>query len=583
MMKNQILILLLALPLKLSAQDTLSTSKDTIPVRKSLAEDSLFHKQILEGRLTDSTTLDRVKTLYADALRYKQLSKATGNRELLLVTLAKLQESKNMQDSLGIPYPYYYAAVCFNLGTFYLNAQNHKAAYYFSSLAHKYDPTNTNYLEYLIYMNEDSGDPKLRKQAIKDLQHLSKLHPYNTTYCYHLIENYANTKNYKQAMNEIKRYISIEGESLSTLQYEMFILSVTGKDDQIIPRIKKYIEDNPVDRPRAEMILANHYTQNSDYDSAFPLLYSNLDNIKYYNLERLLNPYIATYFERGDTLGAYHLLDTLTLLHPAGVEVLNYVVSVYEVTRDTNSIMRVLSRICTIDPSNEKAYNTLYMIYVARNQNDSLIAISTRGHEIFRNDEWAYRHIITLATDTARDKELIALCPSVVVDAQTPELKGVAYLFLGDTYMRHDSIRLAFAAYDSCLAYTPDNSYALNNYAYTLATSPDVTTDDLARCEKMAARALKLDASSPAVIDTYAWILYLRDDALSARMYYERLIRMADEGEVEFDAVNCWHIYSVFSKLAMPEADTYLQKAKELYRKHPDSVNDQQLIEILSK
>lgn len=550
--------------------------------QNTLKNDSAFQAQVAAERIQDSTDLDRIKALYIDALRYKEISKSSGDKEMLLKTIAYLEKSIRIQDNHNIPAPSYYAAASFQLALIYLGTQDHLAAYFYINQAHFYDPENTEYLEYLVYMNENSDNPNLQKQAIKELEKLRKLNPYNSSYCLHLINSYSEFKNYKKAFRELEAYRKLEGESITSLQYEIALLYQSDKEKMIPSAFSSYIARNPQDRQSAEMLQAGYYCQTYDYEKAFTLLYNNLDYVTNYDLTSLLNPYIATYFECGDTLGAYHLLDTLQSLHPSDISVFQYSLDVYEVLQDTTSIMNALRHICQIDQYNDDAYQTLFGIYTAREMNDSARIIAAQGYKFFQNDEWAYRHAISLATDTSLADSLLRVCQRFIVTVSEPGMKGVAYLLIGDYMMQHDSLHAAFAAYDSCLVYLPDNSYAMNNYAYTLATSPDVTPENLARAEKMAATAMKIDPSSSAVIDTYAWILYLRDDAVPARMYYERLIRMSADGKAELDATTCYHIYSVFQKLGnTDEAEKYLQMARDFFKKSPKSVSEQKIIDIL--
>lgn len=570
-MRNTLTIILLLTTLLLNAQN-------------ALKNDSAFQAKVAAERLTDSTDLDRIKTLYIDAIRYKELSKTSGNRELLLITLENLEKSIRLQDSLNIPAPSYYAAACFQLGLFYLSSQNQFLAYININNAHKYDPTNTEYIEYLVYLCENSSDPKLNKQAIKHLENLRKFSPYNSSYCLHLLNLYSNEGKYKKAYRELDAYRKLEGESINSLQYELAILYQSGNEKSIPTIFAEYIKRNPMDQSNAEMLLASYYCQTNQYDDAFYLLYRNLDHVTDFDLTKLLNPYIATYFERKDTASAYTLLDSIQSLHPSDIEVFQYSLNVYEVLRDTSAIMMALNNICKLDHQNQDAYRTLLEIYSARNMNDSVRIIASKGHDLFQNDDWTYFHIVSLATDSTLADSLIRVCRRAILTAQQPQMKGVAYLFIGDFMMQHDSLQSALTAYDSCLVYIPDNSYALNNYSYTLATSPNVSPEDLARSEKMAALAMKLDPSSSAILDTYAWILFLRGDAVSARMYYERLIRMYADNKAELDAVSCYHIYSVFRELGYAdEANKYLEKARDFYQKNPNSVREQKIIDLLKQ
>ena len=78
------------------------------------------------------------------------------------------------------------------------------------------------------------------------------------------------------------------------------------------------------------------------------------------------------------------------------------------------------------------------------------------------------------------------------------------YTYLGDTYNRMKNNRLSDESYEKALKIDPENSYVLNNYAYYLS----LRNENLAQAETMSAKSVKLDATNPANMDTYGWVLY---------------------------------------------------------------------------
>jgi tetratricopeptide (TPR) repeat protein len=81
------------------------------------------------------------------------------------------------------------------------------------------------------------------------------------------------------------------------------------------------------------------------------------------------------------------------------------------------------------------------------------------------------------------------------------------YSTLGDTYNELENYEASYAAYDKVLSLNPENTIVLNNYSYYLS----LRSEKLDKAEKMASKAVELDAYNSNNLDTYAWVLYKRE------------------------------------------------------------------------
>ncbi len=102
---------------------------------------------------------------------------------------------------------------------------------------------------------------------------------------------------------------------------------------------------------------------------------------------------------------------------------------------------------------------------------------------------------------------------------QRKTVEAAAYMgLLGDYYHELGRCAEAFAAYDSALAYNPENVLVLNNYAYYLS----LEKVDLQRAERMSGKTVKANPDSPVFLDTYAWICFQLGEYSMANLYIER-------------------------------------------------------------
>lgn len=125
--------------------------------------------------------------------------------------------------------------------------------------------------------------------------------------------------------------------------------------------------------------------------------------------------------------------------------------------------------------------------------------------------------------------------------------------------LRMDRLDDAIKEYRQCVKRWPDSAMSLNALGYTLADR----TQEFAEAEKLIKKALKLEPDSPAIIDSYGWVLYRLGKRERALEELERAYEMLNDPEVAS------HIVEVLGSLdRLEEASKVLEKAELL---HPDN------------
>jgi tetratricopeptide (TPR) repeat protein len=147
---------------------------------------------------------------------------------------------------------------------------------------------------------------------------------------------------------------------------------------------------------------------------------------------------------------------------------------------------------------------------------------------------------------------------------------------IGDIYSSQNQDSLAMTMYDSCLVYDPNNSGALNNVAYNITKQPN---PDLKKAEKMAAHALEIDPESIYILDTYAWILFLRGDNFLSEFYFDKLLRVEKAQNTEPTIETLYHIGCLYLKTnRIEQAKQMWQKALDIYNQNPDNFDEKEII-----
>jgi len=96
---------------------------------------------------------------------------------------------------------------------------------------------------------------------------------------------------------------------------------------------------------------------------------------------------------------------------------------------------------------------------------------------------------------------------------------------LGDIAHYANNFALSDSAFESVLAIEPNNSLALNNYAYFLS----LRSVDLDKAESMSKHSIELDPNNSSNLDTYGWILFQKKKYQDAKIYIEKSLAITPQ------------------------------------------------------
>ncbi|MCR4918951.1 MAG: tetratricopeptide repeat protein [Prevotella sp.] len=192
-------------------------------------------------------------------------------------------------------------------------------------------------------------------------------------------------------------------------------------------------------------------------------------------------------------------------------------------------------------------------------QADSVISYCQQARQ-YNPEEMAFYYYQAIAYNTQHNSTLaldaLKNGISVINDKTSPDLASDFYAIMGDLLHQEGRKREAYAAYDSCLHYKPDNAGCLNNYAYFLA----LDNRQIDRAADMAQRAIKAEPKNHNALDTYAWILYRQQRYAEARIYVEQAMQC--------DSTDNWVLYDHAGDILLklddkPQAMKMWQQAKD--------------------
>jgi tetratricopeptide (TPR) repeat protein len=177
-------------------------------------------------------------------------------------------------------------------------------------------------------------------------------------------------------------------------------------------------------------------------------------------------------------------------------------------------------------------WQNLLVLESQDNQYDSLIAHSDEGLELFPNQGSLYyfngyghlrkKHYLEAAQAFEQAKKL---------STGNEKLMGDINGMLGDAYNASRQYEKSDQAYEDALVINPNNDFVLNNYSYYLS----LRKEKLDKAETMAAKLVKLFPENATYLDTYGWVLYVREKYKDARKVMEKVTAMSQANATHFE------------------------------------------------
>ncbi len=134
--------------------------------------------------------------------------------------------------------------------------------------------------------------------------------------------------------------------------------------------------------------------------------------------------------------------------------------------------------------------------------------------------------------------------------------RSEALAALGLLHARKKDQEASDAFYQQALALHPDNTLALNNYAYGLAERGT----RLAEAREMARRAVALDPQNPSYLDTLGWIYFKLNQFDEARKWIGQAVDLGPVSAAVYD-----HYGDVHARLGdFDAARSFWRKALDL-------------------
>ena len=224
-----------------------------------------------------------------------------------------------------------------------------------------------------------------------------------------------------------------------------------------------------------------------------------------------------------------------------------------------DSVAAMLELVLRLAPDNASARLQLVQ-YAWEDENNNQVISLCKDARQYNPDEMAFYYYQGMAFYRQDNKdgalEAFQNGISVITEESNPAIVSDFYAVMGDLLHQKGRQREAFAAYDSCLQWKPDNIGCLNNYAYYLSE----LGQELDKAEQMSHQTIKAEPRNGTYLDTYAWILFMQKRYSEARIYIDQAV-LNDSAQSSVILEHAGDIYALNND--MQKALDYWQKALE--------------------
>ncbi len=288
------------------------------------------------------------------------------------------------------------------------------------------------------------------------------------------------------------------------------------------------------DDPYVHVSLFEFYLEDKKYNEAFEELLLALGNP---SLDIQTKMQVVPYWGRLDlpeeTLlnQALRIGETLVETHPDQGYGYLLLAEVHQDKKDFKKAAKNYRSSLAIDSSFYRPWEGLLFAELNLKDFPQLIRTAERALQLFPEQPLPYLFAAFGyfdLKDFERAKQLLETGRKLVFGNDA--LKGEFYNYLAEAYHELGNDQESFKYYDKTLEINPENSVALNNYAYHLA----IRGEQLDKALKMAAKAVNIDPENASNLDTYAWVFYKLGAYEDALYWIKKVLKHDDEpsGEV---------------------------------------------------
>jgi tetratricopeptide (TPR) repeat protein len=412
-----------------------------------------------------------------------------------------------------------------------------KAAEIYESLIHEVKGTEE-YLYELAAIYQYANKPE---EAIKAYNRAENILGINEVSSIQKQRLYLEIGKTKEAIVEGEKLIAAFPEEERYVMGFAEVLSQKGQRPLAITYLEKFITEN-AEASNSKMLLAGLYRDANQEQKARQLLLSIFDDpsidlngkvimLGAYSTE-LNQKRSANATDADKEAFALSLFEKLEKAYPQETNVHIIGGDLYLSSGKDREAQKQYAQAIESGDVNFEVWQNLLYLEVKLDQFDKVITHSETALEVFPNQGMLYYFNGYAHLRKHHYEETIgALVQARKLSNANSNLIGEIDGMLGDAYNALKEYEKSDLAYDEALQINGNNYSVLNNYSYYLA----LRKVNLEKAEKMAATLVKNNPDNSAFLDTYAWVLYMKEKYKDAKKAIEKAISTGHASATHFE------------------------------------------------
>lgn len=353
-------------------------------------------------------------------------------------------------------------------------------------------------------------------------------------YSLRIASMYDDTEKHERAMEELNHLMSVFPEQPTVALHCISYLQSKGYYAESYKILQQLEQQGGVSNLELYPLYLRYYESVADTAGQKRILTDMIDEERISGETKMNNwlSFIQTKESSTDTIPQEYnpIFDKILLKHPDDTNIRLIYARILEAQKNRTKSIELLESLSKTMPEDAEVWTLLLFQLMVEERYKEVIALAPKAVQ-YHPTEWRIVYFASISYYQQEQKaqsaikylknELRRLDTLSIADFGRSKL----WAQLGDLYDAQSDKKQAMEAYDKAISYDADNAEVLNNYAYLLA----LEGKDLEQAERMALRGLKNDKNNENLLDTYAWILYLKKQYSLAELYMRKAIEQVGE------------------------------------------------------
>jgi tetratricopeptide (TPR) repeat protein len=374
--------------------------------------------------------------------------------------------------------------------------------------------------KYLIYMNWGKSD-----KAMAEVQKLATTFPENSEYSLAMAEYYMRAGKMGLAYQSINAVLLSDPNSVGARSYLADYHHFSGNDEQAKQEISTLIANPNVSVDDKIGVLMNIYKSGSIY---------------------------------GDTLAAYPMLDTLTIIHPSDAKVWAMYADFLNYEDRIEEAIEKWKQALALDSSHFTIWEVVLGAMDQMQQTDTLLLYSKRTVELFPEQALGWMYYGTSLAATEQYAEAIdPLETALDLKIANKQARNKTFFALAEAYSKTKQFDQSDAMFEQLIKADSNNTVAINSYAYSLA----LRNQNIEKAALLAKMLPTGSADNYEFLHTQGLVLFRQGKYNEAIAHFEEAMHIGGEKN---GALLEHYADALFLLNRTDEAVRYWQQAREM-------------------